>query len=42
MFSLEPIKELVYEAIISLNELKTLIKEQRYTQKSIQTTSKKL
>src|ERR1700743_352237 len=42
MFSLEPINEFVYEAIISLNELKTLIKEQRYTQKSIQSTSKKL
>ena len=33
MFSLEPISEFVYESIISLNELKTLIKEQRYTQK---------
>lgn len=42
MFSLEPINEFVYEAIISLNELKTLIKEQRYTQKSITSTSKKL
>jgi hypothetical protein len=42
MFSLEPINEFVYEAIISLNELKILIKEQRYTQKSIQFTSKKL
>jgi hypothetical protein len=42
MFSLEPIKEFAYEALISLNELKTLIKEQRYTQKSIQFTSKKL
>jgi hypothetical protein len=42
MFSLEPISEFVYESIISLNELKTLIKEQRYTQKSIQSTSKKL
>ena len=42
MFSLEPINEFVYEAIISLNELKTLIKEQRYTQKSIHSTSKKL
>ena len=42
MFSLEPINEFVYETIISLNELKTLIKEQRYTQKSIQSTSKKL
>ncbi len=42
MFSLEPINEFVYEAIISLDELKTLIKEQRYTQKSIQFTSKKL
>jgi NUMOD1 domain len=38
----EPISEFVYESIISLNELKTLIKEQRYTQKSIQSTSKKL
>ena len=42
MFSLEPISEFVYEAIITLNELKTLIKEQRYTQRSIQSTSKKL
>lgn len=42
MFSLEPINEFVFEAIISLNELKTLIKEQRYTQKNIQSTSKKL
>jgi hypothetical protein len=42
MFSLEPINEFVYEALISLNELKTLIKEQRYTQKSIQSTSKKI
>jgi hypothetical protein len=42
MFSLEPINEFVYEAIISLNELKILIQEQRYTQKSIQFTSKKL
>jgi hypothetical protein len=42
LFSLEPISEFVYESIISLNELKTLIKEQRYTQKSIQSTSKKL
>lgn len=42
MFSLEPINEFVYEAIISLNELKILIKEQRYTQKSIQSTSKKI
>ena len=42
MFSLEPISEFVYESIISLNELKTLIKEQRYTQKSIQSTSKRL
>jgi hypothetical protein len=42
MFSLEPISEFVFESIINLNELKTLIKEQRYTQKSIQSTSKKL
>jgi hypothetical protein len=42
LFSLEPINEFVYESIITLNELKTLIKEQRYTQKSIQSTSKKL
>ena len=42
MFSLEPINEFVYESIINLNELKILIKEQRYTQKSIQSTSKKL
>ena len=42
MFSLEPINEFVYESIISLDELKTLIKEQRYTQKSIQSTSKRL
>jgi hypothetical protein len=41
-FSLEPINEFVYESIITLNELKTLIKEQKYTQKSIQSTSKKL
>lgn len=42
MFSLEPIKEFAYEALISLNELKILIKEQRYTQKSIQSSSKKI
>ena len=42
MFSLEPIIEFVYESIISLDELKTLIKEQRYTQKSIKSTSKRL
>ena len=42
MFTLEPIKEFVYETLISLDKLKTLIKEQRYTQKSIQSTSKKL
>lgn len=42
MFSLEPIGEFVYESIISLDKLKTLIKEQRYTQKSIQSSSKKI
>ena len=42
MFTLEPISEFVYEAIISLDKLKNLIKEQRYTQKSIQSTSKRL
>lgn len=42
MFSLEPINDFVYEQIISLEELKLLIKEQRYTQKSIQSSSKKL
>lgn len=42
MFSLEPIKEFVFESIISLKELKTLVKEQRYTQKSIRSTSKNL
>jgi hypothetical protein len=42
MFSMEPIIEFVYESIISLDKLKTLIKEQRYTQKSIQSTSKKI
>lgn len=42
MFSLEPISDFVYESIINLNELINLIKEQRYTQKSIQSTSKKL
>ena len=42
MFSLEPVNEFGYEAIISLDELKTLIKEQRYTQKSIQSTSKRI
>lgn len=42
MFSLEPINEFVYESIINLDELKTLIKDQRYTQKSIQSTSKRL
>lgn len=42
MFSLEPINDFAYEAIITLNELKTLIKEQRYTRRSIQSTSKKL
>ena len=41
-FSLEPIQEFVYEDLINLNELKFLIKEQRYTQKSIQSTSKKI
>ena len=42
MFSLEPIKEFVFEDIITLNQLKFVIKEQRYNQKSIQLTSKKL
>ena len=42
MFSLEPIKDFVYENIISLDKLKSLIKEQKYTRKSIQSTSKKL
>jgi hypothetical protein len=42
IFSLEPINEFVYETIISLDELKTLIKEQKYTRKSIQSTSKRL
>ena len=41
-FSLEPIQEFVYEDLITLNELKILIKEQRFTQKSIQSSSKKL
>jgi hypothetical protein len=41
-FSLEPIQEFVYEDLINLNELKFLIKEQRYTHKSIQSTSKKI
>jgi hypothetical protein len=42
MFSLEPINDFVYEQLISLEKLKTLIKEQRYTQKSIKSSSKKL
>lgn len=42
MFTIEPINEFVYESLISLEVLKILIKEQRYTQKSIQSTSKRL
>ena len=42
MFSIEPIKEFVFENIISLNELINLIKEQKYTQKYIQISSKKI
>lgn len=42
IFSLEPINDFVYESIINLEDLKFLIKEQRYTQKSIQKTSKKI
>ena len=42
MLSIEPIKEFVYENIISLNELINLIKEQKYSQKNIQITSKKI
>lgn len=42
MFSLEPINEFVYESIISLDELKIKIKDQKYTQKSIQSSSKKI
>ena len=42
MFSIEPLTEFVFESIISLEELKNLVKEQKYTQKSIQSTSKKI
>jgi hypothetical protein len=42
MFSLEPINEFSYESLINLDELKNLIKNQRYTQKSVQFTSKKI
>jgi hypothetical protein len=42
IFSIEPLTEFVFESIISLEELKILVKEQRYTQKSIQSTSKKI
>lgn len=48
MFTIEPINEFVYESIISLDDLKILIKEQRYTtpfgerSKSIQSTSKRI
>jgi GIY-YIG catalytic domain/NUMOD1 domain len=42
LFSIEPITEFVYESIISLDDLKILIKEQRYSLKSIQSTSKRI
>lgn len=42
LFSIEPINEFVYESIISLDDLKILIKEQRYSLKSIQSTSKRI
>lgn len=41
-FSIEPIKEFIYESLISLDDLKFIIKEQRYSQKSIQSSSKKI
>jgi len=42
LFSIEPINEFVFESIISLDNLKILIKEQRYSLKSIQSTSKRI
>jgi Cytochrome C and Quinol oxidase polypeptide I/NUMOD1 domain/GIY-YIG catalytic domain len=42
MFSLEPVTDFVFESLINLSDLKLLIKEQRYSLKSIQSTSKKL
>jgi hypothetical protein len=42
LFSIEPINEFVFESIISLDDFKILIKEQRYSQKSIQSTSKRI
>ena len=42
LFSIEPINEFVYESIISLDDFKILIKEQRYSLKSIQSTSKRI
>lgn len=42
LFTLEPIKEFVFEDLIDLNELIILIKEQRYTQKSITSSSKRI
>ena len=40
LFSIEPINEFVFEALISLEELKLLIKDQRFLIKSIQLNSK--
>jgi GIY-YIG catalytic domain/NUMOD1 domain len=40
LFSIEPINEFVFEALISLEELKMLIKNQRFLIKSIQFNSK--
>lgn len=42
IFSLEPVTEFVFESLIKLKDLKILIKEQRYSLKSIQSTSKKI
>jgi len=42
LLSIEPINDFVYESIISLEELKILVKEQRYSQKSIHSFSKRI
>jgi len=42
LFSIEPITEFVYESLISLEQFKTLIKDQRFLNKSIQLNSKVL
>ena len=42
LFSIEPVKEFIYESIITLDELKFLIKEQKYNQRSIKSNSKRI